>query len=57
MLVSRRHTAEQNDNIKVANGSFENVTGFKYFGTTVTNQNCIHIEINSALNSDNACYH
>jgi hypothetical protein len=26
-------------------------------GTTVTNQNCIHKEIKSRLNSRNACYH
>jgi hypothetical protein len=30
---------------------------FKYFGTTLTNQNDIHDEIKSGLNSENACYH
>jgi len=30
---------------------------FKYFGMTVTNQNCIYKEIKSRLNSGNACYH
>ena len=30
---------------------------FKYLGTTLTNQNSIQEEINSRLNSGNACYH
>jgi hypothetical protein len=29
----------------------------KYLGTTLTNQNSIHEEIESRLKSDNACYH
>jgi hypothetical protein len=30
---------------------------FKYFGTTVTNQNWIQEEIKRILNSANACYY
>jgi hypothetical protein len=43
--------------MKIANRSFENVSKFKYFGTTATNKNLIHVEIKSRLNSDNICYH
>jgi hypothetical protein len=41
MLLSHYQNVGQNRNIKVANRSFENVSQFKYLGTTVTNQNLI----------------
>jgi hypothetical protein len=57
MLLSRQQNVGQNRDIKIANRSFENVSQFKYLGTTVTNQNLIPEEIKRRLNSGNACYH
>jgi hypothetical protein len=51
MIMSRHPNSGKADN-----GSFENVAKFKYLGTTLTNQNDIHDEIKSRLNSGNACY-
>jgi hypothetical protein len=56
MLVSRDQNASQNWEIKIGNRSFENVSQFKYLGTTVTNQNLILEEIKRRL-TGNACYH
>jgi hypothetical protein len=57
MLVSRCRKTGQRQSIKIANRSFESVEKFKYLGTTLTDQNCVHEEIKSRLNSGNACYH
>jgi hypothetical protein len=57
MIMSRHPNSGQNQNIRIANESFENVAKFKDLGTTLTNQNDIHDEIKSRLNSGNACYY
>jgi hypothetical protein len=57
MIMSRHPNSGQNQNIRIANESFENVAQFKYFGMTLTNKNDIHDEIKSRLNSGNAYYH
>jgi hypothetical protein len=57
MIVSRCQKAGQRQNIEIGNRSFESVVKFKYLGTTLTDQNCIHEEIKSRLNSWNACYY
>jgi hypothetical protein len=57
MLMSRSQKVGQKHSIKLANRSFEDVAKFKYLGTTLTDQNHMHEEIKSRLNSENACYH
>jgi hypothetical protein len=57
MLMSRSQKIGQEHNIKIANRSFEDVAKFRYLGTTLTDQNYMHEEIKSRLNSGNACYH
>jgi hypothetical protein len=57
MLLSSQQNVSQNRDIKIANRLFENVSQFKYLGTTVTNQNRIQGEIKKRSNSGNARYH
>jgi hypothetical protein len=57
MIISRHLNSEQNQNIRTANELFENMAKFKYLGTTLTNQNDMHDELKSRLNSGNADSH
>jgi hypothetical protein len=57
IMSSRYQNSGQNQNIRITNESFGNVAKFRYLGTTLTNQNDIHVEIKSRLNSGTACYY
>jgi hypothetical protein len=57
MIMSRHPNSGQNQNIRIANESFEKVATFKYLGKTLTNQNDIPDELKRRLNSGNACYY
>jgi hypothetical protein len=56
MLMSRYQKTGQKHNIKMANRFLEDVAKFKYLGTTLTDQNYMHTEVKSRLNSGSACY-
>jgi hypothetical protein len=51
MLMSHSQKIGQKHSMKIGNRSFEDVAMFRYLGTTITNQNCMHKEIKSRLNS------
>jgi hypothetical protein len=57
MLMSRSQKIGQKHSIKIANRFFEDVAKFIFLGITLTDQNCMHEEIESRLNLGNACYH
>jgi hypothetical protein len=57
MLMSRSQKIGKKHSIKIVNRSFEDVAKFRYLGTTLTDQNCVHKEIESRMNLGNACYH
>jgi len=57
MVMSRDQNARQSHRIRTDNSSFEKVEEFKYFGTTLRNQNSIQEEIKTRLKSGKACYH
>jgi hypothetical protein len=54
MIMSRHPNSGQNQNVKIANESFENVAKLKYLGTTLTSKNDIQDKMKSRLNSGNA---
>jgi aspartate carbamoyltransferase regulatory subunit len=51
MLMSRSQKIGQKHSIKIANRSVKDVAKFKYLGTAVTDQICLHEEVKSRLNS------
>lgn len=55
--MSRDRRAGQSNSVKIGNKSFEGVEQFRYMEITLTNQNFIHEEITSRLESGNACCH
>jgi sorting nexin-29 len=57
VITSRNPNSRQNQNIRIANESYEKVAKFKYVGATLTNQNDFHDEIKNRLNSGNSCYY
>jgi hypothetical protein len=56
-IMSHYPNSGQNQNIRIANESIENVAKFKYLVTTLTNQKDIRDEIKNRLNSGNASYY
>ena len=56
MVMSRDQNAGRSHNTKIDNSYSERMEEFKYFGTTLTDQNSVQEEIKSRLKSGNACY-
>ena len=54
MVMSRDQNAGRIHSVRIDNSTFDRVEEFKYFGTTLTNQNSIVEEIKSRLKSGNA---
>ena len=54
-VSDRRISAQSSHSVKTDSNSFEGVEEFKYLGTTLTNQNCIQVEVKSRLKLGNAC--
>ena len=57
MVMFRDQHAGRIQSVRIDNSTLEKVEEFKYFRTTLTNQNSILEEIKSRLRSGNACYH
>ena len=57
MNICRHQNVIQNQNIVIANLSFENVEKLKYLGVTITNKNDIREEVKSRINMGNVCYY
>ena len=57
MIMSREQNAGRSHSMKTDNISIERVEEFKYWRTTLINQNSIQGEIKSRLKSGNPCYY
>jgi len=57
MVMSRDQNAGRIHSVRIDNITYERVEGFKYLGTTITNQNSVAEEIESRLRSGKASYH
>jgi hypothetical protein len=57
MIASLHPNSGENQSKRIANESFEIVAKFKYLESTLTNQNDIHDDTKSRLNSENYCYY
>jgi hypothetical protein len=53
-MLSHLYNVVQNQDIKIANRSFGNVSQYKYLGSTLANLNLSQEEIKRRMNSDNA---
>jgi hypothetical protein len=57
MLMSHYQKEVKKHSMKMARRFSEDVAKFRYLGTALTDQNCLHKEVKGRLNSRNACYH
>jgi hypothetical protein len=57
ILGENTSAIKKNTEALIASKPLENVAKFKYFGMTITDQNCIQEEVKSRLNMGNTCYH
>jgi hypothetical protein len=56
MFLSIEQDTGQNRSKKTGNKSFGSMDKFRYFGTVLTNQSCIHENVKNRLNLGNTCY-
>jgi hypothetical protein len=54
--MSHHENTGQSYNLLITDKFFEKLAKFKYLGTRITDQNCIHQEIKIRLNLGNAYY-
>jgi ABC-type ATPase involved in cell division len=57
MFMTGDQNAGRSHSMKIDNSYIERVEEFKYLVTTLTDQNCIQVEINRRLKLGNACYY